>query len=58
LIDAGHDVIGTHNSPAIAELLADEYDLLDVDGSRPDCWGYIETYGIEEQSGEDVERFR
>src|ERR671918_408795 len=38
--------------------LADEYDLTDVDGSRPDCWGYIETYGIEEQSGKDVERFR
>jgi NAD(P)-dependent dehydrogenase (short-subunit alcohol dehydrogenase family) len=38
--------------------LADEYDLTDVDGSRPDCWGYIETYGIEEQSGKEVERFR
>jgi len=38
--------------------LADEYNLTDIDGSRPDCWGYIDTYGIEEQSGQDVERFR
>ena len=38
--------------------LADEYNLTDIDGSRPDCWGYIDTYGIEEQSGRDVERFR
>ena len=38
--------------------LADEYDLTDVDGSRPDAWGYIEAYGIEEQSGRDVEQFR
>jgi len=38
--------------------LADEYNVTDIDGSRPDCWGYIDTYGIEEQSGRDVERFR
>jgi NAD(P)-dependent dehydrogenase (short-subunit alcohol dehydrogenase family) len=38
--------------------LADEYGLTDVDGSRPDCWGYIETHGIDEQSGKDVELFR
>ena len=38
--------------------LADTYALTDADGSRPDCWGYIDTYGIEEQSGKDVERFR
>jgi hypothetical protein len=38
--------------------LADAYDLTDVDGSRPDCWGYIDRYGIEEQSGKDVESFR
>jgi hypothetical protein len=28
--------------------LADEYNLTDIDGSRPDCWGYIDAYGIEE----------
>lgn len=38
--------------------LADTYDLTDTDGSRPDCWGYIDTYGIEEQSGQGVEHFR
>jgi NAD(P)-dependent dehydrogenase (short-subunit alcohol dehydrogenase family) len=38
--------------------LADEYDVTDVDGSRPDCWGYIARYGIDEQSGEGVEEFR
>jgi NAD(P)-dependent dehydrogenase (short-subunit alcohol dehydrogenase family) len=38
--------------------LADEYNITDVDGSRPDCWGYIDAYGIGEQSGRDVQRFR
>lgn len=38
--------------------LADTYGLTDTDGSRPDCWGYIDAYGIEEQSGKDVEQFR
>lgn len=38
--------------------LADTYDLTDTDGSRPDCWGYIDTHGIEEQSGQGVEEFR
>ncbi len=38
--------------------LADTYDVADTDGSRPDCWGYIDTYGIEEQSGRDVDLFR
>ncbi|GAB3754364.1 SDR family oxidoreductase [Microlunatus parietis] len=41
-----------------ARQLADEYGVTDVDGSRPDCWGYIAKYGIEEQSGRDVEAFR
>jgi NAD(P)-dependent dehydrogenase (short-subunit alcohol dehydrogenase family) len=38
--------------------LADEYGVTDVDGSRPDCWGFIARYGIDEQSGEGVEEFR
>jgi NAD(P)-dependent dehydrogenase (short-subunit alcohol dehydrogenase family) len=38
--------------------LADRYGLTDTDGSRPDAWGYIATYGLNEQSGKDVERFR
>ncbi len=38
--------------------LADTYGLTDADGSRPDCWGYIAAYGIDEQSGKLVEQFR
>jgi NAD(P)-dependent dehydrogenase (short-subunit alcohol dehydrogenase family) len=38
--------------------LADAYDLTDTDGSRPDCWGYIDAYGIQEQSGQGIEQFR
>jgi NAD(P)-dependent dehydrogenase (short-subunit alcohol dehydrogenase family) len=41
-----------------ARQLADRYDLTDADGSRPDAWGYIAAYGMQEQSGRDVERFR
>jgi NAD(P)-dependent dehydrogenase (short-subunit alcohol dehydrogenase family) len=41
-----------------ARQLADRYGITDTDGSRPDAWGYIATYGMEEQSGGDVERFR
>jgi NAD(P)-dependent dehydrogenase (short-subunit alcohol dehydrogenase family) len=38
--------------------LADRYGVTDTDGSRPDAWGYIATYGLNEQSGKDIERFR
>ncbi len=41
-----------------ARRLADRYGVTDTDGSRPDAWGYIAAYGMEEQSGRDVERFR
>lgn len=41
-----------------ARQMADRYGVTDVDGSRPDCWGYIAEYGIEEQSGANVEQFR
>ena len=41
-----------------ARQLADRYGVTDADGSRPDAWGYIATYGMEEQCGRDVERFR
>jgi NAD(P)-dependent dehydrogenase (short-subunit alcohol dehydrogenase family) len=41
-----------------ARQLADRYGLTDLDGSRPDGWGYIAAYGMDEQSGRDVERFR
>jgi len=38
--------------------LADAYGITDADGSRPDCWGYVRRFGIEEQSGAHVEEFR
>jgi NAD(P)-dependent dehydrogenase (short-subunit alcohol dehydrogenase family) len=41
-----------------ARQLADRYGVTDTDGSRPDAWGYIATYGMEEQGGRDIERFR
>jgi NAD(P)-dependent dehydrogenase (short-subunit alcohol dehydrogenase family) len=41
-----------------ARQLADRYGVTDADGSQPDAWGYIATYGMDEQSGRDVERFR
>jgi NAD(P)-dependent dehydrogenase (short-subunit alcohol dehydrogenase family) len=41
-----------------ARQLADRYGVTDADGSRPDAWGYIAAYGMEEQSGRDIERFR
>jgi NAD(P)-dependent dehydrogenase (short-subunit alcohol dehydrogenase family) len=41
-----------------ARQLADTYDVTDTDGSRPDCWGYLATYGWEQDDGEGVELFR
>ena len=41
-----------------ARQLADAYDLTDTDGSKPDCWGYLEAYGWDRDDGEGVDRFR
>ena len=38
--------------------LSDAYGVTDADGSRPDCWGYIEKHGLDDQSGIGVEEFR
>lgn len=38
--------------------LADTYHVTDIDGSKPDCWGYLAAYGWEREDGHDVERFR
>lgn len=38
--------------------LSDAYGITDVDGSRPDCWGLIERYGIEHDSAEGIADFR
>jgi hypothetical protein len=32
--------------------LADTYGVTDIDGSRPDCWGLIDKYGIDHHSDE------
>jgi len=41
-----------------ARQLADTYGVTDTDGSRPDCWGYLDEYGWERDDGVGVERFR
>jgi NAD(P)-dependent dehydrogenase (short-subunit alcohol dehydrogenase family) len=38
--------------------LSDEYGVTDTDGSRPDCWGYLTRYGIDEQNGVGVDEYR
>ncbi|QQE79218.1 SDR family oxidoreductase [Alicyclobacillus sp. SO9] len=39
-----------------SKQLADLYDVTDVDGSRPDCWGMLEQYGDIDES--HIEAFR
>jgi NAD(P)-dependent dehydrogenase (short-subunit alcohol dehydrogenase family) len=41
-----------------ARQLADAYGFTDTDGSRPDCWGYIATYGWEQEDGLGIDEFR
>jgi NAD(P)-dependent dehydrogenase (short-subunit alcohol dehydrogenase family) len=41
-----------------ARHLADAYDFTDTDGSRPDCWGYLATYGWEQEDGRGIDEFR
>ena len=41
-----------------ARQLADAYDVTDVDGSRPDCWGLIADRGWSEEDPEVIERYR
>ena len=43
---------------ASARQLADAYDVTDVDGSRPDCWGYLAAYGWDQEDGLGVDEFR
>jgi NAD(P)-dependent dehydrogenase (short-subunit alcohol dehydrogenase family) len=62
-----HGVAALAQDPEVARFagqvltsrqLADRYGVTDADGSRPDAWGYIAAYGMAEQSGRDIERFR
>ena len=41
-----------------ARQLADSYDVTDVDGSRPDCWGLIADHGWSEADPEVIETYR
>jgi NAD(P)-dependent dehydrogenase (short-subunit alcohol dehydrogenase family) len=42
-----------------ARQLADAYGVTDVDGSRPDCWGYIAAYGWDHpEDGMGIDEFR
>jgi NAD(P)-dependent dehydrogenase (short-subunit alcohol dehydrogenase family) len=41
-----------------ARQLADAYGITDTDGSRPDCWGYLATYGWERDDGAGTDDFR
>jgi NAD(P)-dependent dehydrogenase (short-subunit alcohol dehydrogenase family) len=52
------DVAALAGRIVTARQLADRYEVTDTDGSRPDAWGYIAAYGMAEQSGRDVDRFR
>ncbi len=38
--------------------LADRYDLTDIDGSRPDCWGFVDKYGIDYEGSVGIDDFR
>jgi NAD(P)-dependent dehydrogenase (short-subunit alcohol dehydrogenase family) len=41
-----------------ARDLADAYGVTDVDGSRPDCWGYHAAYGWEPEDTRGIDEFR
>jgi NAD(P)-dependent dehydrogenase (short-subunit alcohol dehydrogenase family) len=41
-----------------ARQLADTYLFTDVDGSKPDCWGYLAAYGWDRDDGAGIDDFR
>jgi NAD(P)-dependent dehydrogenase (short-subunit alcohol dehydrogenase family) len=41
-----------------ARRLADAYGVTDIDGSRPDCWGYLAAYGWDQDDGVGIDEFR
>jgi NAD(P)-dependent dehydrogenase (short-subunit alcohol dehydrogenase family) len=41
-----------------ARQLADRYGVTDADGSRPDCWGLLETPGADRADPATIARFR
>jgi NAD(P)-dependent dehydrogenase (short-subunit alcohol dehydrogenase family) len=55
---ADHDRRRFAGQVVTARQLADAYDVSDVDGSRPDCWGLIADHGWSEENPEVIERYR
>ncbi|HYF74226.1 MAG TPA: SDR family oxidoreductase [Nocardioides sp.] len=55
---ADHDRDRFSGRVVTARQLADAYDVTDVDGSRPDCWGLIADHGWSEADPEVIERYR
>jgi NAD(P)-dependent dehydrogenase (short-subunit alcohol dehydrogenase family) len=41
-----------------ARQLADAYQVTDIDGSKPDCWGYLAAYGWDREDGAGIEDYR
>jgi NAD(P)-dependent dehydrogenase (short-subunit alcohol dehydrogenase family) len=41
-----------------ARQLADTYGFTDTDGSRPDCWALVDTYGLDHGCPDDIEQYR
>jgi NAD(P)-dependent dehydrogenase (short-subunit alcohol dehydrogenase family) len=41
-----------------ARQLAETYGFTDTDGSRPDCWGFLDKYGIDYEGSAGIEDFR
>ncbi|HEX6762302.1 MAG TPA: SDR family oxidoreductase [Gaiellaceae bacterium] len=41
-----------------ARRLADAYGVTDIDGSRPDCWGYHAAYGWDPEDHRGIDEFR
>ena len=41
-----------------ARQLADAYGVTATDGSRPDCWGYLDAYGWDREDGLGIDGFR
>jgi NAD(P)-dependent dehydrogenase (short-subunit alcohol dehydrogenase family) len=55
---AAHDAERWAGTIASARTLADAYGVTDVDGSRPDCWGYHAKYGWDPEPGIGIDEFR
>ena len=55
---ADTDVARFAGTVVTARQLSDAYGVTDTDGSRPDCWGLIQRYGLEHESAEGIAEFR